>query len=82
MRLYKKTTIYVVRCDKQNNLQESAPCCNCLNTMIQLNIKKIVYSSNNNKIICDNPKNLIKNEEHISSGEKMIRKYKSQQKMK
>ena len=58
IKLYKKTILYVVRCDKNNNLQDSAPCFNCLNTMIELNIKRIVYSSSNNVIISDNPKNL------------------------
>jgi deoxycytidylate deaminase len=73
MKLYKKTTIYVVRYDKKNTLQDSAPCCNCLNIMIELNIKRIVFSSSNNNIISSDPKNLKIN--HVSSGEKMIQRY-------
>ena len=74
MKLYKKTTLYVVRCDKNNNLQDSAPCCNCLNTMIDLNIKRIVYSSSDNEILAENPKNL--KIDHLSSGERLLRKRK------
>ena len=74
LKLYKKTTIYVVRCDKKNKFQDSAPCCNCLDTMKKLNIKKIVYSSSDNKIISENPKKMDIN--HISAGEKMLRKKK------
>ena len=72
MKLYKKTTLYVVRCDKNNNLQDSAPCCNCLNTIINLKIKKIVFSSSNNEIISINPSDL--NLNHVSSGERLLRK--------
>ena len=72
MKLYKKTTLYVVRCDKNNNLQDSAPCCNCLNTMIELNIKRIVYSSSDNDILSANPKDL--KIDHLSSGERLLRK--------
>ena len=73
MKLYKKTTVYVVRYDKKNTLQDSAPCCNCLNIMIELNIKRIVFSSSNNNIISSDPKSLKIN--HVSSGEKMIQRY-------
>ena len=72
MKLYKKTTLYVVRCDKNNNLQDSAPCCNCLNTIINLKIKKIVFSSSNNEIISINPSDL--NLNNVSSGERLLRK--------
>jgi len=72
MKLYKKTTVYVVRCDKNNKLQDSAPCCNCVKILVELNIKKIVYSSVNNTIVSINPKDITLN--HISSGEKMIRR--------
>lgn len=74
-KLLKKTTIYVVRCDNKNNLQDSAPCHNCLNTIIDLNIKRIVFSSKDNTFISENPKNIILN--HESAGNKFINKEKN-----
>ena len=74
-KLLKKTTIYVVRCDNKNNLQDSAPCQNCLNTIIDLNIKRIVFSSKDNTFISENPKNITLN--HESAGNKFINKEKN-----
>ena len=71
--MYKKTTIYVVRCDNNNDLQDSAPCKNCLNTIIELNIKRIVFSAKDNSFISADPKML--NIHHITAGNKFI-KYK------
>tara|TARA_Y100000741_G_scaffold228015_3_gene174175 strand:+ start:818 stop:1054 length:237 start_codon:yes stop_codon:yes gene_type:complete len=71
-KLYKKTTLYVVRCDKQNNLQNSAPCNKCLSTIIELDIKRIVFSSNNNEFISCNPKILTIN--HMSAGNRHLLK--------
>lgn len=71
-KLFKKTTVYVVRFDNNNNLQDSAPCQNCLNMMIYLDIKRIVFSSKDNTFISEKPKNLtIK---HESAGNKFLRK--------
>ena len=74
-KLLKKTTIYVVRCDNKNNLQDSAPCQNCLNTIIDLNIKRIVFSSKDNTFVSENPKNITLN--HESAGNKFINKEKN-----
>jgi deoxycytidylate deaminase len=71
-KLYKKTTIYVVRCDNKENLQDSAPCQNCLETIIDLNIKRIVFSSKDNTFISASPKNL--EIHHISAGNKFLKK--------
>lgn len=73
-KLLKKTTIYVVRCDSNDKLQDSAPCENCLNIIIDLNIKRIVFSSKDNTFISESPKNikLI----HESAGNKFIKKEK------
>ena len=73
-KLLKKTTIYVVRCDSKNNLQDSAPCQNCLNTIIDLNVKRIVFSSKENTFISENPKNITLY--HESAGNKFINKEK------
>ena len=71
-KIFKKTTIYVVRCDKKNELQESAPCENCLEMIINLNIKRIVFSSKDNQFISAEPRNLQIN--HISAGNKFLNK--------
>ena len=68
--MFKKTTLYVVRRDKEDNLQESAPCNRCLSLIIDLNIKRIVFSSLNNTFISCNPKDLTIN--HVSSGNKHL----------
>ena len=70
--MYKKTTVYVVRCDNKNNLQDSAPCQNCLKMLIELNIKRIVFSSKNDTFISSDPKLL--SPMHISAGNKFINK--------
>ena len=64
--------MYVVRCDNKNNLQDSAPCQNCLNTIIQLKIKRIVFSSKDNTFISINP--IMLEIQHISAGSKFLKK--------
>jgi len=64
-----------VRCDSKENLQDSAPCQNCLNTIIQLNIKRIVFSSKDNTFISASPESLQIN--HISAGDKYLNKTKN-----
>tara|TARA_Y100000816_G_C26047260_1_gene548850 strand:+ start:237 stop:695 length:459 start_codon:yes stop_codon:yes gene_type:complete len=71
-KLFKKTTIYVVRCDSKNNLQDSAPCHSCLNMIILLNIKRIVFSSKENTFISSDPIKL--NINHVSAGNKFLNK--------
>tara|TARA_Y100000816_G_C26086712_1_gene573578 strand:+ start:1601 stop:1855 length:255 start_codon:yes stop_codon:yes gene_type:complete len=61
-----------VRCDNKNNLQDSAPCERCLETIIYLDIKRIVFSSRNNTFISANPCELTIN--HISAGSKFLTK--------
>ena len=70
-KLFKKTTIYVVRCDKNNNLQESAPCQSCVNTITNLNIKRVVFSSKDDTFVSTTPSLLQIN--HISAGNKYIK---------
>lgn len=72
VKLFKKTTLYVVRFDNNNNLQDSAPCHKCLNMIIYLDIKRIVYSSKNNTFVSEDPKKItIK---HESAGNKFLKK--------
>jgi hypothetical protein len=47
-KIFRKTTLYIVRQDAVGNLQESAPCLDCLHVINTLNIKKIIFSSNDN----------------------------------
>jgi len=74
-KLYKKTTIYVVRCDNKNNLLDSTPCINCLGTLLELNIKRIVFSHKDNTFMSCNPKDLTIN--HVSSGANYLKKLSS-----
>jgi deoxycytidylate deaminase len=70
-KLYKKTTLYVVRCDSNNELQESTPCNNCLKTIIDLKIKRIVFSTKNSGFISINP--IYLKIEHMTAGTKFIK---------
>ena len=56
-KLFKKTTLYVVRKDSKGNLQDSAPCQDCHKTILELNIKKIFYSGKENSILFCKPIN-------------------------
>ena len=49
---------------------DSAPCNNCLNLILTLKIKRIVFSSTNNNIISIDPRLLDIN--HVSSGSKFF----------
>ena len=60
-----------MRRDNKENLKDSAPCVNCLNTMINLNIKRIVFSSTDDTFISCSPCDLTL--EHLSAGEKFLR---------
>jgi len=62
----------VVRCDNNSKLQDSAPCQNCLSTILELNIKRIVFSYKDNTFISCNPKELTIN--HISAGNNFIKR--------
>jgi len=61
-----------VRCDNNSKLQDSAPCQNCLTTILDLNIKRIVFSYKDNTFISCNPKELTIN--HISAGNNFIKR--------
>lgn len=44
-KLFRKTTLYIVRTDNNGNYQNSAPCINCFNIIRELNVKKIIFST-------------------------------------
>ena len=48
--LFKKVVLYIARTGKHLDLKDSAPCVDCINTIKRLNIKRIVYSMDNNEI--------------------------------
>ena len=66
-----KITLYITRRDKDGNLQNSAPCNDCIETIKYFNIKKIVYTCNDdgNIEICK-PCNYEVN--HISLGRQYL----------
>lgn len=59
-----------MRCNSKNQLVDSAPCNSCLNLILTLKIKRIVFSSTNNNIISIDPRLLQIN--HVSSGAKFF----------
>ena len=69
-KLLKKTTLYVVRTDNEGNYRNSAPCLNCYNIIAKLNIKKIIYSTDNDFTIC---KTSEYHTTHISHGNRFIK---------
>jgi hypothetical protein len=64
--------ILVIRISKNNKLQSSQPCANCIETMKRLpekkgyRIRNIYYSNENGEILKSNLKNLEKEELHYS----------------
>ena len=56
----------VVRLSKEGKLRNSRPCNNCLQMMIKYNIKKIIYSTDDEQIIVQRPKDM--EQSHQSSG--------------
>lgn len=54
-KIFKKTVLYVVRKDTKGNMQDSAPCTDCHQTILELNIKKIIYSGPDNTVLSCKP---------------------------
>ena len=68
-KIFKKTTLYVVRTDANGNFRNSAPCINCFNMIEKLKIKKIVYSTNDD-FVCCKPCEFTTN--HVSQGNRYL----------
>ena len=47
-KMFKKTTLYIVRCNANGDYQDSAPCQDCFTVIKELNIKNLIYSSIDN----------------------------------
>ena len=60
-----------MRADHDGNYKDSTPCKNCLNIIIGLNIKRIVYSSGINTFTSCCPCNIER--DHTSAGTKFIK---------
>jgi len=71
-KLFKKTVLYIVRTDKLRNYKQSAPCNDCLNIIKLLNLKKIVYSCDNNKFAVCKPTEYSPVHVHYSLGRRYI----------
>ena len=69
-KLFRKTTLYIVRVDLNGNLKDSAPCHDCLKVIKSLNIKKIVFSSVNKSFLAYKPDDY--NATHESHGRKYL----------
>ena len=70
MRQFKDIVLYVVRRDAYGNFTNSAPCVNCFKVISELNIKKIVYSINDNKFNMCKPCDY--ETKHVSVGNRIL----------
>jgi deoxycytidylate deaminase len=70
MRQFKDIVLYVVRRDAYGNFTNSAPCMNCFKVISELNIKKIVYSIEDNKFTMCKPCDY--ETKHISVGNRIL----------
>lgn len=69
-KIFKKSTLYVVRTDNYGNYRNSAPCKNCFDIISELKIKRIIFSTENEdfKII----KTQDYKTEHVSNGNRFL----------
>ena len=69
-KVFKKSTLYVVRTDNYGNYRNSAPCKNCFNIISELKIKRIIFSTEDENF------QIVKTEnyktEHISNGNRFL----------
>ena len=54
-----KCDLIVIRINKDEKICTSRPCYNCLNMMKAVGIRKVYYTDNDEKIICENVKDMI-----------------------
>jgi len=70
MRQFKDIVLYVVRRDAHGKFTNSAPCINCFKVISELNIKKIVYSMDNNEFNICKPCDY--ETKHVSLGNRIL----------
>jgi deoxycytidylate deaminase len=59
-----------VRIDRSNSLKDSAPCSDCIKVIKALNIKKIVYSTDQGSFEIVKPQNYSSN--HMTQGRRLL----------
>jgi len=69
-KMFSKITLYIVRCDRHNEIKDSAPCVDCMKVILGLGIKKIIYSNSEGKFIIVKPEDY--NIVHMSIGRKLL----------
>ena len=69
-KVFKKSTLYVVRTDVNGNYRNSAPCKNCYSVINDLGIKRIIFSADEDKFTI--VKTCEYNTEHISNGNRYL----------
>ena len=67
--MFKKITLYIVRTDSEGNCKNSAPCLNCFNVICQLNIKRMIFSTDTD-FISYKPADY--NTTHVSHGNRFL----------
>ena len=70
-KIFRKISLYVVRVNSQNKLGYSAPCHNCLKIIKELEIKKVIFTTENQNVEIIDPK-VFKNN-HITLGYRLLR---------
>ena len=67
---FHRVSLYVVRLDSKNELQESAPCMDCMNLIQGLHIKRVYHSTNGGNITMCQPCDYQTN--HVTTGKKLL----------
>jgi len=70
-KIFKKVTLYIVRIDTEGKYKNSAPCKNCFRIITELNIKKIIFSTDDDFV---SYKTEDFQTDHISNGNKFLQK--------
>ena len=70
-KVFKKSTLYVVRTDINGNYRNSAPCKNCYSVINELRIKRIIFSKDQDEFTI--VKTSEYNTEHISNGNRYLK---------
>ena len=70
---FKKVILYIVRLDHNNCLKSSGPCIDCMNQILRLKIKRIIYSNNDGELIVENPESYIT--KHKTTGYRILNNY-------
>ena len=67
---FHQKSLHVVRLDSKNELQESAPCMDCMNLIQGLHIKRVYHSTNGGNITMCQPCDYQTN--HVTTGKKLL----------